>query len=39
MAADSLAVNSLSPLHSKRSVPLSVAIVVKVMNGLAAIAG
>src|SRR5262249_61867798 len=36
---DSVAVKPLSPVHSKLSVPLSVATVEKVRNGLAAMAG
>src|SRR5262249_60286364 len=39
MLTDSVAVKPLSPVHSKLSVPLSVATVKKVRNGLAAIAG
>src|SRR5437879_3454880 len=36
---DSVAVKPLSPVHSKLRVPLSLATVKKVRNGLAAIAG
>src|SRR5262249_17232801 len=39
MLTDSVAEKPLSPVHSKLSVPLSVATVKKVRNGLAAIAG
>src|SRR5262249_60696078 len=39
MSTDSVALKPLSPVHSKLSVPLSVAMVEKVRNGLAAIAG
>ena len=39
MGADSAAEKPLSPVHSNSIVPLSVATVKNVMNGLAAIAG
>ena len=37
--ADAVSENRWSPIHSNSNLPLSVAVVKKVMNGLAAIAG
>ena len=39
MEADAISEKPLSPIHSNSNLPLSVAVVKKVMNGLAAIAG
>ena len=37
--AEAVSEKPLSPIHSNSNLPLSVAVVKKVMNGLAAIAG